>query len=101
VLAASGVSATIGGATLSNGQGVLVLSSSGMAGYVSGTGAGSSSGVSVSGTVLLQINTTGGAVNASVLVGGQTVMIDYGADQGNLFALSVSNLALNIDNVVT
>ena len=101
LVAASGVSASVGGAALTGGQGVLVLTSTGMAGYVSGTGSGSYSGVSVSGTVLLQINTTGGAVSASVLVGGQTVTVNYGASQGNLFSLSVSNLSLNIDNVVT
>ena len=109
VLAATGVSATVGSASLTNGQGVLVLipasaaagTSAGVAGYVSGTGAGSSGGVSVSGTVLLQINTTGGAVNASVMLGGQAVTIDYSASQGNLFSLSVSNLSLNIDNIVT
>ena len=101
VLAATGVSATVGGASLTNGQGVLVLTSTGVAGYVSGTGAGTSGGVSISGTVLLQINTTGGAVNASVMLGGQQVTIDYSASQGNLFSLSVSNLSLNIDNVVT
>ena len=102
VLAATGVSATVGTASLSNGQGVLVLThDSGVAGYVSGTGAGSSGGVSISGTVLLQINTTGGAVNASVMLGGQPVTIDYSASQGTLFSLSISNLSLNIDNVVT
>ena len=101
VLAATGVSATLGTASLSNGQGVLVLTSTGVAGYVSGMGAGSSGGVSISGTVLLQINTTGGAVNASVMLGGQPVTIDYSASQGSLFSLSISNLSLNIDNVVT
>jgi len=101
VLAATGVSAAVGTASLSNGQGVLVLTSTGVAGYVSGMGAGSSGGVSISGTVLLQINTTGGAVNASVMLGGQPVTIDYSASQGSLFSLSISNLSLNIDNVVT
>ena len=78
-----------------------MLTSNGVAGYVSGTGAGTSGGVSISGTVLLQINTTGGAVNASVMLGGQPVTIDYSASQGTLFSLSFSNLSLNIDNVVT
>ena len=101
VLAATGVSVAVGTASLSNGQGVLVLTTKGIAGYVSGTGAGTSGGVSISGTVLLQINTTGGAVNASVMLGGQPVTIDYSASQGTLFSLSISNLSLNIDNVVT
>ena len=36
-----------------------------------------------------------------VMLAGQPVTIDYSASQGNLFSLSVSNLSLNIDNIVT
>ena len=66
-----------------------------------GDGRGEWGGASGSGDVLLQINTTGAAVNATVTVAGQSITINYGASQGNLFALSISNLALSIGNVVT
>ena len=104
VVALSGASVWLGSATTAsvfNGQGVLVVSPAGLAGYVSGTAQVSGGGASGSGDVLLQINTTGGAVNASVMLGGQPVTISYSATQGNLFALSISNLILNIDNIVT
>ena len=104
LVALSGASIWIGSATtpsVFNGQGVLVISPAGLAGYVSGTAQVSGGGASGSGDVLLQINTTGAAVNATVTVAGQPVTVNYSASQGNLFALSISNLALSIGNVVT
>ena len=104
LVALSNASIWIGSATAAsvfNGQGVLVISPAGLAGYVSGTAQASGGGASGSGDVLLQLNTTGAAVNATVTVAGQQLTITYTAGQGNLFALSISNLALTIDNIVT
>jgi hypothetical protein len=90
-----------GSSVLTNGQGVLVIESTGVAGYLSGTASVAAGGVSAGGQVTLQINTTGGAVNATVMVGGQTLTINYGANEGHLFSVSISSLSLNIDNVAT
>ncbi len=47
------------------------------------------------------MNTTGGAVNATVSLGGQQLTVDYGVQQGQLFAVSITDLSLNIGNLVT
>ena len=102
VVGISNATVAIGGSNvLTNGQGVLVIESTGVAGYLSGTASVAAGGVSAGGQVTLQINTTGGAVNATVTVGGQTLTINYGAGEGNVFSVSISSLSLNIDNVAT
>src|SRR5208283_4830071 len=90
--------------TLTNGQGLLVINpagSTGIAGYVSGQAQVSGSGFSAGGQVWLQINTTGGAVNESVMLAGQPLTVRYSADQGNVFNVSISGLSVNIANVVS
>ncbi len=86
--------------TISGGQGLLVISTDsahpGFAGYVSGTASVGGTGYAASGNVILQINTTGGPVNATVTLGGQQLTVDYGAGQGNLFSISVSDLTIQI-----
>ncbi len=95
VVAASGLTAHVGSTqVLTGGQGALVIESAGVAGLFTGQNGGTS--------VALQLNTTGGAVNQTVTVGGQQIPIQYGADQGSLFAVSVSTVVdYNLGNFVT
>jgi hypothetical protein len=67
-IAASDVTATVLGAGLTNGQGGFVFSSAGIAGQLRVTISSGDTGVAtVGGDVLLQINTTGGAVNQTIM----------------------------------
>jgi hypothetical protein len=87
--------------TLKQGQGLLVIESGGIAGYVSGVAQVSGTGFSASGQILIRINTTGSAVHVTATVGGQQLTIDFGDNEGNVFDVSVTGLSLNIAGVVT
>ena len=102
IVGISNATVAIGGSNvLTNGQGVLVVESTGVAGYLSGTASIAAGGVSAGGQVALRINTTGGAVNATVTVGGQTLTINYGAGEGNVFSVSIDGLSVNIAGIAT
>jgi len=90
------VDATTASANLQNGEGVLLLSAGGVAGYLSGTVEIDTDGVKTGGTGLLRINTTGAAVNATVVVGGRTISIAFADAEGDVFNLSFSNAAIQI-----
>ena len=81
---------------LTNGQGLLVITSGGIAGYVSGYGQLTGQGLSGSGQVLLEINTTNGPIDQTITLGGAQLTVDYSAQQGSLFSVSVSGLQTNI-----
>ena len=54
--------------------------------------------------MLFRSNTTGGAVDTSVVVGGRTVRIAFSADEsdhGDVFEISASGLSLDIGGFVT
>ena len=95
VIAGSGLSANVGGSqVLTGGQGALVIESSGIAGIFTGQSVSDTS-------VALQVNTTGGAVDQTVTVDGQQIEIQYGSNQGSLFAIAVSTqVDYNLDNYV-
>ncbi|MGH2928797.1 MAG: hypothetical protein ACRDL8_11400, partial [Solirubrobacteraceae bacterium] len=104
VAAMSGVSAWLGSnttATFTGGQGVLVITSGGIAGYVSGYGNVGAPGVTAAGQLTLQIDTMTAAVDQTITLGGQQLTVDYGTQTSTLFSLGVSNLSLTIDNLVT
>ena len=105
---AAGARVPPGAATLTNGTGLLVIEpvttaypKGGVAGYVSGAVSTSVAGVDAHGNGTIRFNTTGGAVNESVMLDGQQLTVDFGASEGHAFSVSVSGLSLNIDNVVT
>ncbi len=103
IVALSGITAYLGTSTspaVHNGSGVLVLRAGGVAGYLSGTTSASSGSVSVSGSVLLQINTSGEAVDTSVELAGQTLSVKF-ATGDPVFALTLSDLSLTIGDFVT
>jgi hypothetical protein len=88
-------------AVLTNGQGALVVMSTGVAGFLSGNATAEAAGFELGGSVLLRINKTGGAVDEVITLNGQEVVIHFGADEGDVFDLSITDLSLNIANVVT
>ena len=105
VLAMTGATATLGSsstASLFNGSGVLVLRSGGVAGYLSGTASASTSGLTMSGSVLLQVDTiVGQAVATTVVVGGTTLAVTFPSSPSPVFSLSVSNASLTIGDFVS
>ena len=70
-------------------------------GVLSGTFAGTVGVLSVSGAVVVRLNTTGGAVDESVTVDGRPVRIVFGAAEGDLFKVSVSGASLRLGDFVT
>ena len=110
-IAATGVNATAGTggtASLTGGEGAFVLTSGGIAGLLTGTAAAgdSSGGASISGSVILRVNTTPNAINETVPVGGQSVQIVFGPSEigtstSAFMALSVSSLTLTLGNFVS
>ncbi|MDA8439896.1 MAG: hypothetical protein M0Z51_13690, partial [Propionibacterium sp.] len=101
VVAFSDVTVSIGGTVgLYNGTGAVILTGTGIAGYISGTANASTSGLTMSGNVVLAANTTGQAVDASIQVGGTSVPVKF-ATGGSLLSLSVSNASLTIGDFVS
>ena len=65
-----------GAPLLKGGTGLLVYSSAGVAGFLSGTvGAGAGGGFDISADALLRVNTTGGSVHQSLVLDGRTVEV--------------------------
>ena len=63
----SGATLVIGPQSITNGEGALLITSTGIAGFVSGTFS--------SATVVVSVNTTGGAVDQTLNVGGRELAI--------------------------
>ena len=89
----SGGTLVIGTQSITNGEGALLITGTGVAGFVSGTFS--------SATVVVSVNTTGGAVDQTLNVGGRELAIRFGPDESPIFRLSVSGLSLNIGGGVT
>ncbi|MHC4463742.1 MAG: LEPR-XLL domain-containing protein, partial [Planctomycetota bacterium] len=103
-VAVSNVSVTFSGETdpvLTDGEGGFIITTNGIAGFISGTAAIETAGVEAGGSVLLRVNTTGDAVDEVINLNGKDIVIRFSADEGDVFALSVSDLSLNIAGVVT
>ena len=83
---------------LSNGQGGLVITSTGVAGVISGTLSGSAGPITASGTVGLRINTTGGAVNQTITVNGTAIVLNFPSGTPR-YQIFVSNATVSFGNV--
>ena len=109
IVAMTGVAVTLSGGsnpTLTEGEGAFVILPAGVAGYISGKAALAAGGVQVGGRLLIRVNTTGGAVNETIVFGGSEIEIRFGEAEvgpgGNdFFQVSVSDLSLNIADVVS
>ncbi|MBK8118786.1 MAG: hypothetical protein IPK39_05850 [Sulfuritalea sp.] len=98
-IAASDVRVEVLGVKLSNGQGGFIFAPEGIAGNLRVTvDAGSADpGVpTLGGDVLLQINTTGRAVNQTISVGTTTVAIKFTAAEGKVVRFSILNATVSI-----
>ena len=100
ILAISNASLWLQGATapvVTGGQGVVVIQSTGVAGYLSGAASVSAgTGFTGSGQVAVTINTTGGAVDQTITLNGQQMTISFGTQEGHVFSASVSGLSIDI-----
>ena len=50
--------------------------------------------------MLLRVNTTGHAVDRTLTVGGRELAIRFGESEGTVFAISISNASININDAV-
>ncbi|MDQ7993914.1 MAG: hypothetical protein REI45_14680, partial [Propionicimonas sp.] len=104
VVAFSGATASVasGGASITEGTGVLVLRPGGVAGYLSGHATIATGPAAGEGSVLLRVNTiVGAAVDTAVVLGGQTVAVKYPAAPETLFALAITGGSLKIGDFVS
>jgi len=91
----------LGEGQLANGQGGFIISSTGVAGVLSGEASLGVGPVAAGGTIIVRINTTGQAVDQSIVLGAREIAIRFGATEGRVFAVSVSDLTLSIGDFVT
>ena len=96
-IAASDVSAHVLNTDLTAGQGGFVLSSAGIAGSLRVTVAVGDPGVpTLGGDVILQINTTGAAVNQSIQVGNTNIAIKFSASEGHVVRFAILNATISL-----
>ena len=89
------------GAMLTEGEGAFVILNSGVAGVISGKLDAAVGGLDLGARVLLRINQTGHAVDQTIELNGRSLAIRFGEEEGNVFAVSLSDLTLNIGDFVT
>ncbi|HEX4525985.1 MAG TPA: VCBS repeat-containing protein, partial [Gaiellaceae bacterium] len=102
IFALTGATAYLGTsstAALTQGEGAFLITSAGIAGYLSGKAAAAAGDVAIGGSVLLRVNTTNGAVDQVVTIGGQDLRIHFGEAEGSTFTISVTSLSINIADV--
>ncbi len=87
--------------TLSGGEGAFVVAGGGLAGILSGSFTGSVGPIQAGGNVTVRFNSSGGAVDESIQVGGRTIEISFTEAEGEFFKFSVSGASLNIGDFVT
>ena len=81
--AVTGLTATLqGGVNLTVGTGAIVVTSTGVAGYLSGTVSGA--------TASVRWNTTNAAVDTTIDASGTPMHVVFGSDEGNVFSLALS-----------
>ncbi|CAB5080406.1 hypothetical protein D3OALGB2SA_510, partial [Olavius algarvensis associated proteobacterium Delta 3] len=89
------------GSQLTNGEGGFVLLDAGIAGVISGDAEFAAGPLEAGARILLRINNTLGPVDETIDLGGRPVVIRFGADEGDVFEVSLSELSLNIADFVT
>ncbi len=95
VIAASNVHLSLGGVVnLTGGEGAFVFGTTGLAGQLGGTISLALPGIDLGGTLALEINTTGVAIDRPVTVGGVTSQLKL--DQGNYLRVGGKTLTLTI-----
>ena len=82
---------------LTDGLGGFVFTPDGIAGKLRVTGDVVVGGVNISGVVMLEINTTGNAVDQTISVGNQNIAIKFSALEGNVVRFAILNASIKID----
>ena len=73
----------------------------GIAGVLSGHAVIGISPAEVEADAILRINNSGDAVDESILVGGRSITVRFGPDEGNVFSASATNARITIGDFVT
>jgi hypothetical protein len=79
----------------------LAVTREGVAGMLSGVASAAIGGVGAGGGLLVRFNNSGGEVNETVEFGGNTVAVRFTPEEGQIFALSISGLTINVADLVT
>ncbi|MBT8143978.1 MAG: hypothetical protein KJO55_04710, partial [Gammaproteobacteria bacterium] len=98
-IGATGVTVTVLGAGLTEGQGGFIFLPDGIAGSMRVTvssGDPGATGVGLNADVILEINTTGRQVNHSIAVGNQLIAINFGAGEENVVRFAILNASIEI-----
>jgi hypothetical protein len=98
-VAVSDVTATVQGVGLTKGQGGFIFSPDGLAGVLRvtiDTSTGDPGVPTLGGDVLLQINTTGRAVNQTIAVGNTVIAIKFTAQEGRVVRFAILNASVSI-----
>ena len=97
------VAVTVGGngATLSEGEGAFIVTSTGIAGQASGKIDVQAGPIAAGGRALLRINTTGTVIDETILLGTRSIAIRFAAGEENQFEVAVSGLTLNIGDFIS
>jgi hypothetical protein len=96
-IGASDVNVTVLGVTLTDGQGGFVFMPNGIAGSMRVSVAAGDPGIAtLGGDVLLEINTTGGAVDQTISVGNKNIHVLFTAQEGNVVRFAILNASISI-----
>ncbi len=98
--AVTNLALTVNGQGLQNGQGAIIVTTTGIAGVASGQVSVAAGGAQIGGDVTVRFNTTGGAVNQTVTVNGTPLPVVFSAAEGNLFQFVLANGVLQIGNFI-
>ena len=86
--------------SISNARGALIITSSGVAGVLLGSVSAGGSGLSLSASAGLEVNTTGQAVNQTITVNGTPITVNVPALQSPFIALVAQDVSINLDNLL-
>ena len=86
--------------SISNARGALIITGSGFAGVLLGTVSAAGSGLSLSASAGLEINTTGAAIDQTVTVNGTPVTVNVPMLASPYIALIAQDVNINLDNLV-
>ena len=91
----------LGEGSFSNGQGGFIITSAGLAGVLSGNADIGVGPVDAGGTIIVRVNNTGAAVDETIVIGSKSIDIRFGESEGDIFAVSISDLTLTIGDFVS
>ena len=88
------------GASLINGQGALILLTTGVAGTLSGDLSVTAGGLDAGGTLILSINNSGVVVDEAITLGASTLNVFFGEGEGMTFSIALANASLVIGDII-